>query len=216
MRKPDPYIEMVIVAVIVFLVGCSRVDSQEPTPSPTPLRERNIGPTYVMPDSVDELIGYLSMYGSDAQTSAARKLARMGPNAVEAVPALTSILVVDDTLPEAREAALQALGEIGPPSKAAVPIIVTVLLTDRNSHVRQSAASALWGIKDKSCMFALVQSLDGEDQWVALITAGVIDNFVEENFSGGNATDDKGVPLIVKEAKTWWNEKGQYMNWISE
>jgi hypothetical protein len=32
------------------------------------------------------------------------------------------ILMVDDTLPEAREAALQALGEIGPSSKAAVPI----------------------------------------------------------------------------------------------
>lgn len=200
--------------MIGFLVGCSRVESKGSTPTPTLFKERDLGPTYVMPDSVTELIGYLSMHGSEAQIGAAKKLAGMGPKAVEAVPALTMILMVDDTLPEAREAALQALGEIGPSSKAAVPIIVTVLLTDQSSHVRRSAATALWGIKDKSSMFALVQSLDDEDSVVSLIAAGVIDNFAEQGFSGGNATDENGVPLIVNEAKIWWKEKGQYMNWL--
>ncbi len=215
-RQVIDYRLLCMLVGIIFLVGCARVDPKAPAPTPTLLQERDIQPTYVMPDSVADLTGYLRLHGSDAQTSAARKLAGMGPKASEAVPALASVLFVKDTLPEAHEAAMQALGEIGPSSKQAVPIIITVLLTDRNARVRQSAATALWGIQDKSSIFALVQSLDDKDPGVSLIAAGVISNFAGEEFAGGNNLDDKGVPLMVNEAKVWWREKGQYMNWIMD
>jgi HEAT repeat protein len=80
---------------------------------------------------------------------AAGVLGRMGPDAVEAVPALISAL--SDHSDGMRLRALEALGKIGPKAAEAVPAL-TAVLKDKDSHFleRHYAAEALGRIGPKA------------------------------------------------------------------
>ncbi len=75
------------------------------------------------------------------RVEAARSIAKMGPDAKGAVPALVKRL--GDASAEVRAALLDALGEIGVGSKPAVPQIGKALAGDAEAAVRASAARAL-------------------------------------------------------------------------
>ena len=76
----------------------------------------------------------------EVRPRAAAILARFGPAAKEAVPALIRTVQSDDPL--TRHEALLALGAIGPAAKAAVPAAVKAL-QDLDPNVRYSACYAL-------------------------------------------------------------------------
>jgi hypothetical protein len=66
--------------------------------------------------------------GPDERVRAARVLARIGPEAVDAVPMLTTALSDED--PHVQKAAARALGQIGPAAAEAVPALMELLNTE--------------------------------------------------------------------------------------
>jgi HEAT repeat protein len=81
------------------------------------------------------------------QAKAARDLAKYGPDAAMAVPALTAALSSEDLF--LRQSAALTLGKIGPASKKAVGVL-RHLLTDPDAKVRENAVFALGEIGDRS------------------------------------------------------------------
>jgi HEAT repeat protein len=78
-------------------------------------------------------------------------LRHVGPEAKEAVPALTQAL--KHSKDELGQAAIAALRDIGPAARAAVPALIDVLarhLDDKESHVRNAVAQALMAIKPET------------------------------------------------------------------
>ena len=76
----------------------------------------------------------------DVRCTAATVLGKYGPEAKEAVPALTAALKDEDK--HVREAVAYALGRIGPDARDAIPSLKETL-KDKNAPVRQAAAYAL-------------------------------------------------------------------------
>jgi HEAT repeat protein len=75
-----------------------------------------------------------------ARCTAARALGQMGPQALEALPALLHAL--QDREPLVRDAVAEAIGCIGPDAPDAVLALMQAL-TDTNSFVQAAAAKAL-------------------------------------------------------------------------
>jgi HEAT repeat protein len=109
--------------------------------------------------AVAELIDALAARWQDTrQVVVARSLGRIGPAAVDAVPALAHELTSEHA--HVRQAAAEALGQIGPAAEPAVPGLVQ-LLTDRLPASRQAAAVALSrvGRADPAAIPPLIQLL---------------------------------------------------------
>lgn len=89
-------------------------------------------------------------------------LARIGPDAKAAVPALTEALKNRD--PDLREEAAKALGHIGPDAKTAVPVLIRAL-KDKVDGVRRDAVVALGciGPDAKAAVPELAEALKDED-----------------------------------------------------
>jgi HEAT repeat protein len=86
------------------------------------------------------LVVCLDSANAKVREEAAVRLARLGPEAEPAVPAL--IRATKDDSEFVRFFAIEALGAIGPQAKVAVPML-TPLLADRNLGLRASARNAL-------------------------------------------------------------------------
>jgi HEAT repeats len=82
--------------------------------------------------------------------TAALALRRMGPSKVQAIPALTDALAIQDMRARGNPAQIQqvaahVLGKIGPDASGAIPVL-TRMLKHPSSNVGQEAAVALWRI----------------------------------------------------------------------
>ena len=73
------------------------------------------------------------------RTVAARVLARIGPEAVIAVPTLQ--LLLEDPDDEVRRAATRALGQIGPAAAAAIPDLIRLLEEPDPSETTTNASN---------------------------------------------------------------------------
>jgi len=107
--------------------------------------------------------------------AAADALAEMGPQAVDAVPALIQALRNEEEDSDLRQAASDALGAIG---SEAVPVLVQAL-ADEDERVRWAAARALedMGPQAVEAIPALIQALrDGDEDvsWAAASALGDI------------------------------------------
>ena len=87
--------------------------------------------------TVATLADGLQRGGAFERAHAARALARFGPQAADAVPALVRAL--DDPSPVVRSAAIVALGSIGTQAKAAIPALSAV----RGDSLRAMAQAAI-------------------------------------------------------------------------
>ena len=185
----------------------------------TPTEDMTEHTTQVYPtlsNTLPELIEALSNPSAEVRISAARMLIPFGPKAISAIPALSRNLQYENS--EVRRAAIDALGAIGDGARPSVPNLIVVLLTDSAVQPRRQSAIALGKIGDASSIPALAQCLNDQDLFVAALCAESIavltgQNFTDLNSSGYSLNND-GVPVIVTEAKTWWQDNGRHETWI--
>lgn len=118
--------------------------------------------------AVPEMVRMLQY--EDMRPLVSRVLAALGPQAVEAVPALVEVL--PESEPLAQREILMALAAIGPPAQAAVPRIAP-LLEDENAQVRYGAAYALGKIGPAAAEAVpnLLAQLTSEDSFYRVISA---------------------------------------------
>ena len=153
-----------------------------------------------------------------------KELARRGPSASEAAPALSVAL----TYPRrASHLAGFALIAIGPEAKTAIPILVSQLSHTRTS-VRRYAALSLGAIgKSAECAVPQLASLlwhqDLETRSAASISIDAItgidlvdpENKLDPQAPGVMPLDDPE-GIVSGSAKQWWVNNGQNMNWPTE
>jgi HEAT repeat protein len=142
------------------------------------------------PKAVPALIDALEH--DDARPKAAAILARIGPEAGDAVPALVEAVEEGDD--DGRREALFALAAIGPAASKAVPAMVAAL-DDPNMNVRYSAAYALgrMGPVAKQAKTALHEKLDGADRFLATVAAWAL----AQIDPACPATSPKSVPVLI-------------------
>jgi HEAT repeat protein len=141
--------------------------------------------------AVPGLIKALEM--KEVRPRAAAILARLGPGAKEAVPAL--IRAAQCTDPLARHEALLALGAIGPAAKAAVPAAVKAL-QDLDPNVRYTACYALGkiGPPAQAAKAPLQEILGDADPFLGLVAAWALARIAPDC----SDTAPKAVPLLVR------------------
>jgi HEAT repeat protein len=132
----------------------------------------------------------------EAQPKAAAMLARIGPAAKAATPALIEVVQTGD--PIARHEALLALGAIGPAAKAVVPTAIKAL-QDSDPNVRYSACYALGKIGPPALAArdALQKQLADNDSFLSLVSAWALAR-IDPDCSD---TAPKSVPLLIQALK---------------
>ena len=145
-------------------------------------------------------------------------LERYGEGAVVAIPQLAVNLKDVDF--DVRLAAAYVLGTLGPMAKASVPDLVGALQTDTYFRVRAGAAESLGIIGDLSAVPALAQCLlddYGPSHRVAIACSHSIATITGERFRDSDSSvyqlDDAGLPLLVLDARQWWETSGRFMDW---
>jgi len=97
--------------------------------------------------AVPELIEALRDKDDDVRIWAAIALGQIGPDAVNAVQPLLSLLRTEEN-PQAICGAIQSLGEIGPGAESALPVLAAIA-QDPKHTAQVFAAQALWRIGSK-------------------------------------------------------------------
>ncbi|MCS7239180.1 MAG: HEAT repeat domain-containing protein [Thermoguttaceae bacterium] len=117
---------------------------------------------------------------SPARSAAAEVLAKLGPEAAEAVPVLAEAIF--DRGWTGRELAAAALGEIGPSAASAVGALTTVLREDEEPPVRMAAARALGRLASAGVVLpsealkALLEALKDSDPTIQAEAAEALGN----------------------------------------
>ena len=109
---------------------------------------------------------------------AAMALARIGPEAMNAVPTLTEVLGDKREEVEIRRLAATAVGMIGPNARAGIPALIRTLGDrEEDSEVRRAAAMALGmiGAEAKEAVPALIESLKDEDSSLRGFALGALE-----------------------------------------
>lgn len=212
MKKPIIcFLYLSVVAIGVLLVcGCSNEATiQEPVESvlyPTPA------------DNLSELIKNLNSSDMLVRLVSIRELHEYGPESVLAVPAL--ILNLYENPSDIRRAAAIELGIIGPGANESVQDLINVLQTDEAYQVRVSAADALGKIGLEEAIPALADFLyDNQSlsSGLSISCANAIALITGEEFtdvdSRAYTLNKEGTPLIVVDAREWWESTGKNQNW---
>jgi len=131
---------------------------------------------------------------SDVRRSAAIALGRLGKLAKDAVSDLISV-VEKDTAPGVVYAAIDALGLIG--DSSVVPRLAALLYCDGTSPRHYYSI--------ESCQSVAVHSAEA----ISLLTG---EQFTDAGAAGYSVSED-GTPLILIDARKWWEEEGQYQDW---
>jgi HEAT repeat protein len=161
------------------------------------------------PKLIEEIVNIVAGLGATAvpqliealkypeiRDQAAGALAKIGPPAGSAVPALSSLL--GEQSPGTRSEVLFALASIGPDAKEAVPAVAR-LLGDPEMEVRYAAAFALGKI-GRSAMPAVAElqhGLESPDGFLAMASAWALAWIDPEN----QATATKSVPVLIDALK---------------
>jgi HEAT repeat protein len=142
-------------------------------------------------DAVPELIEALQH--REVRAKAAAILARIGPQAKDAVGPLSEALKDED--PDTREEVLFAIAAIGPDAAAAVPAVIKAL-EDPDMNVRYGACYALGRIGPAviEAKPALTEQLDAVDPFLDLATAWALARIHPEC----SKTAPKTVPKLAK------------------
>ncbi|MFQ6102578.1 MAG: HEAT repeat domain-containing protein [Anaerolineae bacterium] len=203
-------------ASLLILSGCGMFPRSTPTPPPM---EQLIA---ILEASDPEAPNYDPE--SDEFWFATSELVKLGPEAAPAAPALARAL----RYPR-RDSYMagKALVAIGPAAEVAIPELVEALKNDR-PIVRRYAAFVLGiiGESSKCAVPEIAELLWDSDGWVRSAAAGALDaitgiDLVDETLEldpshPGGIFADEPEGTITGEARTWWIEKGQYLDWSDE
>jgi len=174
--------------------------------------------------SLEQLILILENPDSPDFSLATSELAKMGPAAAPAAPALARALRYPR---HDSYTAGVALATMGPAAKSAIPELIQALEDDR-SNVRLFAAFVLGTIGEsaKCAVPELAPRLWDSDAWVRTAAAGALDaitgtDLVVEVYElkpshPGSVTEDEPEGIITGKARVWWAEKGQYLDWVDD
>ncbi|HEX5103923.1 MAG TPA: HEAT repeat domain-containing protein, partial [Pirellulaceae bacterium] len=133
-----------------------------------------------------------SLQHPEARYWACLVLSEIGPEAHEAVPALTELLA--DKRPEVRLQATIALGEIGPAAKSAAPALGK-LLQDEFPAVRAAAVFALGKIGNSAAAEAIARADQADDPFLHTLSV-----WAQAKLSPDDAARSKeAVTLLVSE-----------------
>lgn len=194
---------MAAIPIILFQKGvrATRSDSIAQTsstnPSVRPLPQsatatqtpRENPPPRVVPIAqiVAEQREALATGNPQARIKAAERLAELGPQAAEGVPALVDSLASED--PKVKAAVIDALGKIGPAAQPARPALLP-LLTIPPVEIRRAAAQALLKIGlDPAATAQWVKAFQDEDDEVAATAAQAL--------SSAGALPKEETPMLV-------------------
>lgn len=119
-----------------------------------------------------------------------------------------------------RVASAYALGEMGSDAESTIPDLLNLLQQDDSIHVRREAATALGKIGHVSAIPYLAEQLYYEKQemndiFLGIRAAKAIEQILNIKFTNGPDTilNEKGIPIIVINAKKWWEAEGQFQTW---
>jgi HEAT repeat protein len=213
-----------LILIQLFLAGCAPQGNVTPTPGATDTPDTiEYAPDPTAAATLDELVINLTADNPRVRVVSAFALEEYGQVAIVALPALRENLFYERYW-EVRESAAQALGRLGSDAKEAVPDLVKALENeDEISHVRLAATRALGEIAGPeivptlvSCIYDQNLELD-ENLFLSISCAEAIEKITVkkfvENAIMGHALDNQGIPIIVKEARKWWETEGQYQDW---
>lgn len=211
-----------MIAIILMVeVGC--VSSPTPIQSPTSTSSQTLAvEEYPLPtpaQQLDTLVQNISSDDPAVRLVSIRALENFGDKAVIAVPALRKALF-DESSDIRINAAIQ-LGNLGPKAVDAIPDLQTVFENDLGNNVRVWAARSLGEIGSKSSVPILANTLYVDDPFLAIDAAEAIakitgEPFRDSGYRGGYSSNKQGVPNIIIDARSWWQEKGRYQNWKEE
>ena len=130
----------------------------------------------------------------DVREAAIQALGEIGPQAVEAVPALIDTLQEHEDH-DVREAGAEVLGMIGPDAKEAVPALIQTL--EEDFWVREAAAEALGEIgPEEGVVPALIQALEDAGPSVSRSAADALEAITGQDFGEDAAR-----------WRQWWEEQ---------
>lgn len=215
MRSKVIILILFVLPLYVWLYACSSASTHTTdTPRPPLLLADEGSTSSIKPKTLQGAMAILSRSSSDykARVAALSVIPSFGSDAGIAVDILIAQLAYDDTI--VREKSAWALGEIGPAAKKAVPRLSEIVTKTTSTNERRSAVEALQKISDTSVVPLLASLLS--DESVAIEAAKAIGHLADQPFPDVNNTGyriENGIPIIVTAAKTWWEEKGQFLDW---
>jgi hypothetical protein len=204
---PTPVVLMALLVICLSGCGDVMIGPYDLTSYPTP------------PATIPEMIDTAQSPDYEVRVSAISALGNLGPEAEPAVPTLVAAL--SDSVSEVRAMAAYALGDIGPVAATAVPELVKTLQADGAGHVRTAAAAALGQLDDTSAVPVLAGILYEENAGLSLqiraaqSLAYLTENTFTDSEPGpqGLSLADDGKPLLLLDARDWWENEGQYQEW---
>jgi HEAT repeat protein len=208
---------IIFLLFLVVGVGCSTNRIANPTPTSDnalPYAQEDTLPTPAK--QLDEIIRNISSDDPGVRLVSIRALENFGDQAAKAVPALREALFDDSS--EIRINSAIQLGNLGPKAVDSVSDLQTVLENDMGMNVRKWAARSLGMIGSRSSVPILVNSLDVDNEFLAIESAEAIaritgEHFRDAGYTGGYFSNSQGIPNIVIDARKWWEEEGQYQDW---
>jgi len=202
--------------IIVFTSGCV----SDPGYMGTPTLQAEIEARPTPESTLPELIENLSSDEPLARVVSAYALRNYDPDEVAiAVPSLVENLHHDYS--EVQTSAAFLLGWLGSRAQQAVPDLITMMENNENPvYVRTSAVSALGKIGSVSAVPALAKQLyQGENDGFFKLeksSAESIAMLTHQKFRDVGDTIyhySDGIPWIVTDARSWWEQQGQYQDW---
>lgn len=209
---------MIVLLLVIITIGCSQNNTQfrttevefEKVTLPTPA------------DNLDSLVKNISADDPAVRLVSIRALNKYGKAATMAIPALKE--AVYDPITDVRISAIIILGSFGPDASSAVPDLTDILINETTYTVRVQTARSLGQIGSRSAVPSLAETLfennvhNATNYDLAIEAAVSIAKITDQKFSGGApqggyVLDQKGVPLIVLDAREWWEDTGQYQEW---